>query len=110
VASPAQIKKSFLCVLCLVRYLQVLGHLRSPSEDLPLRSSITAAISGSSGDPVHGFVRGLSLCARNGNHNDCTLHDGLRALQRETGTESFHHSEFPVAMEQITELGRPSSL
>jgi hypothetical protein len=34
-----------------------------------------------------------------------TLHGGLRALQRETGTESLHHSEISVAMEQITELG-----
>jgi hypothetical protein len=33
-----------------------------------------------------------------------TLHDGLRALQRKTGTESLHHSEITVAMEQITEI------
>ena len=34
------------------------------------------------------------------------LHDGLRALQLETGIESLHHSKIPVAMEQITELGK----
>lgn len=32
------------------------------------------------------------------------LHDRLRALQREIRTESLHHSEIPVAVEQIAQL------